>query len=386
MKSDKRFTLFRIAISVGIALLIGYVIVFISSIPSGDMEWIKKMKEAFDGANEAYKYFLTGALVKWRASGASFNQSGFIQWINEAVPIIITGLAVAIVFTAKQFNIGAEGQMFLGAAIATAVAIYFPGIPFVSTVIVILTAMFVGAGFAAIPGYMKARLKASELVTSLMLNYVAFFMGLFIIKTFLRDTQAGSLVSLSFQQQTMLPLLNERYQWHIGIFFALGLTVLVWFIMKKTTWGYKVKMIGDNIKFAEYSGINSSKMIFQVQVVSGAVAGTAGIIELLGYHGRFLWLYSPGYGWDGIIIATLARNNPLFVPLAALFLSYIRVGAKIMGRYTSIAPEIVAILQAVIILLVTAEAFLAKWKQKSINKAATRSEKMTTPVEVGEIR
>jgi len=386
MKSDKRFTLFRIAISVGIALLIGYIIVFISSIPSGDMEWIKKMKEAFDGANEAYKYFLTGALVKWRASGASFNQSGFIQWINEAVPIIITGLAVAIVFTAKQFNIGAEGQMFLGAAIATAVAIYFPGIPFVSTVIVILTAMFVGAGFAAIPGYMKARLKASELVTSLMLNYVAFFMGLFIIKTFLRDTQAGSLVSLSFQQQTMLPLLNERYQWHIGIFFALGLTVLVWFIMKKTTWGYKVKMIGDNIKFAEYSGINSSKMIFQVQVVSGAVAGTAGIIELLGYHGRFLWLYSPGYGWDGIIIATLARNNPLFVPLAALFLSYIRVGAKIMGRYTSIAPEIVAILQAVIILLVTAEAFLAKWKQKSINKAATRSEKMTTPVEVGEIR
>jgi len=386
MKSDKRFTLFRIAISVGIALLIGYVIVFISSIPSGDMEWIKKMKEAFDGANEAYKYFLTGALVKWRASGASFNQSGFIQWINEAVPIIITGLAVAIVFTAKQFNIGAEGQMFLGAAIATAVAIYFPGIPFVSTVIVILTAMFVGAGFAAIPGYMKARLKASELVTSLMLNYVAFFMGLFIIKTFLRDTQAGSLVSLAFQKQTMLPLLNERYQWHIGIFFALGLTVLVWFIMKKTTWGYKVKMIGDNIKFAEYSGINSSKMIFQVQVVSGAVAGTAGIIELLGYHGRFLWLYSPGYGWDGIIIATLARNNPLFVPLAALFLSYIRVGAKIMGRYTSIAPEIVAILQAVIILLVTAEAFLAKWKQKSINKAATRSEKMTTPVEVGEIR
>ena len=118
----------------------------------------------------------------------------------------------------------------------------------------------------------------------------------------------------------------------------------------------------------------------------GAVAGSAGIIELLGYHGRFLWLYSPGYGWDGIIIATLARNNPLFVPLAALFLSYIRVGAKIMGRYTNIAPEIVAILQAVIILLVTAEAFLAKWKQRSINKEATQNEASETPVQVGEAR
>jgi simple sugar transport system permease protein len=291
-----------------------------------------------------------------------------------------------MVFTAKQFNIGAEGQMFLGAAVATAVAIYFPGIPFISTLLVILTAMAVGAGFASIPGFMKAKLKASEMVTSLMLNYVAFFMGLFIIKTFLRDTEAGSLVSLEFQQQTMLPLLNERYRWHIGIFIALGMTVLVWFIMKKTTWGYKVKLIGDNIKFAEYSGINSSKMVFQVQVAAGAVAGSAGIIELLGYHGRFLWLYSPGYGWDGIIIATLARNNPLFVPLAALFLSYIRVGAKIMGRYTNIAPEIVAILQAVIILLVTAEAFLAKWKQRSINKEATQSETNDTPVQVGEVR
>lgn len=386
MKADKRFTLYRIGISIGIALLIGYIIVFISSVPSTNIAFLKKMKEAFDSANEAYKYFLTGALIRWRFTGAAFNQSGFIQWINESVPIIITGLAVSMVFTAKQFNIGAEGQMFLGAAVATAVAIYFPGVPFISTFFVLLVAVSVGAGFAAIPGFMKSKLKASELVTSLMLNYVAFFMGLFIIKTFLRDTSAGSLVSLEFQQQAMLPLLNERYRWHIGIFFALGMTALIWFIMKKTTWGYKVKLIGDNIKFAEYSGINSSKMIFQVQVAAGAVAGSAGIIELLGYHGRFLWLFSPGYGWDGIIIATLARNNPLFVPLAALFLSYIRVGAKIMGRYTNIAPEIVAILQAVIILLVTAEAFLAKWKQKSINKEATRNENTTTPVQVGEAK
>jgi len=386
MKANNRFTIYRIGIAIGIALLIGYIIVFISSIPSGDIAFWEKMKEAFNSANEAYRYFLTGTVVKWRSSGAAFNQSGFIQWMNESVPIIITGLAISMVFSAKQFNIGAEGQMFLGAAIATAVGIYFPGIPFISTVVVIVVAMLAGAGFATIPGFLKAKLKASELVTSLMLNYVAFFMGLFIIKTFLRDTEAGSLVSLPFQEGSMLPLLNERYKWHIGIFIAIGITIFVWFLMKKTTWGYKVRMIGDNQDFAEYSGINSSKMIFQVQVASGAVAGSAGIIELLGYHGRFLWLYSPGYGWDGIIIATLARNNPIFVPVAAFFLSYIRVGAKIMGRYTDIAPEIVSILQAVIILLVTAEAFLSKWKQRSINKEATKSNKDLSLERVGEAK
>jgi simple sugar transport system permease protein len=384
MKSKDRFTVYRIGISVGIALLIGYIIIYISSIPSGDMTFWKKMKEAFDAANNAYKYFLTGAIIKWRSSGAAFNQGGAIQWINESAPIIITGLAISMVFTAKQFNIGAEGQMFIGAAIATAVAIYFPGIPVISTVVVILVAMLAGAGFAVIPGVMKAKLNASELVTSLMLNYVAVFMGLFLIKTFLRDTTAGSLVSLPFNEAAMFPLLNERYKLHIGIFFALAMTAVVWFIMKKTTWGYKVKLIGDNKNFAEYSGINSSKMILQVQVAAGAVAGSAGIIELLGYHGRFLWLYSPGYGWDGIIIATLARNNPLFVPVAALFLSYIRVGAKIMGRYTDIAPEIVSILQAVIILLVTAEAFLSKWKQRSINKEATKSNNKPQMEKAGE--
>ena len=155
-----------------------------------------------------------------------------------------------------------------------------------------------------------------------MLNYVAVFMGLFLIKTFLRDTSAGSLVSLPFKEPTMLPLLNERYKLHIGIFIALIMTGIVWFIMKKTTWGYKVKMIGDNQNFAEYSGINSKKMILQVQVAAGAVAGTAGIIELLGYHGRFLWLYTPGYGWDGIIIATLARNNPAFCSRCRSFPSH----------------------------------------------------------------
>lgn len=374
MKPFRRFQLYRTAIAIAIALGIGYLIIFFSSMPSGDIEFSAKIQQAFQETNEAFKLFILGPLVKWRRGVPGFNIRGFIQWINESVPIIITGLAVSLVFSAKQFNIGAEGQLFIGAVGASFAAIYFPAIPIIQPIIVILTAMLFGAGWATIPAVMKSKLKASELVTSLMMNYVAFFMGLFLIKTFLRDTTAGSLVSLPFKDTASLPFLNERYKWHIGIIIAIGLAILVWFILKRTTWGYKVRLLGDNKKFAHYSGIKTSKMIFQVQVVSGAVAGAAGIIELMGLHGRFLWLFSPGYGWDGIIIATLARNNPLMVPFAALFLSYIRVGAKIMGRTTNIAPEIVSILQATIILLVTAEAFLSRWRQKAIEKEARSSE------------
>ncbi|HPE69530.1 MAG TPA: ABC transporter permease [Thermotogota bacterium] len=374
MKKGQLFELYRTGIAIGIALLLGYLIVFFTSFPEGALSLGEKIAQAFSATNEAFKYFLLGPVIKWRGDAALFNDRGFIQWINETVPIMITGLAVAIVFSAKIFNIGAEGQLFIGAVGATFAAVHFPAIPVLHPILVIAVAMLCGAGWAVIPGVIKSRLKASELVTSLMMNYVAFFFGLFLIKTFIRDQTAGSLVSEKFQDTALLPLLNERYKWHIGILIAIGLTIFVWFLMKRTTWGYRVRLVGDNIHFAHFSGIKTPSVVFQAQVVSGAIAGMAGIIELMGYHGRFLWLVSPGYGWDGIIIATLARNNPLYVPIAALFLSYIRVGAKTMGRYTDIAPEIVAILQAAIILLVTAEAFLAKWKQRAIEKEATRGE------------
>ncbi|HOO75695.1 MAG: ABC transporter permease [Thermotogae bacterium] len=370
MKNAKKFEIYRTVFAVFIALLLGYIIIFMTNFSKENTDFLIGLKNAFDKTNTAFRYFLTSPLIIERKGIPEFNIRGFIQWINESVPIIITGIAVSVVFTAKQFNIGAEGQLFIGAVAASFTAVYFPGIPVIHSVMVILTAALSGAVWASVPAVMKSKLNASELVTSLMMNYVAVFTGLFIIKTFLRDPSAGQLVSLPYAETAGLWFLNSRFKWHIGIIIAIFMAILFWFIMKKTTWGYSVRVVGNNEKFAGYSGINTSKTIFNVQVVSGAIAGTAGIIELMGYHGRFLWLNGPGYGWDGIIIATLAGNNPIFVPFAGLFLSYIRVGAKTMGRYTDTPPEIVSILQAVIILLVTAEAFLAKIKEKSVIKEA----------------
>lgn len=370
MTVSNLFQLYRTAIAIGIALLLGYIIILFTRYPSDPASFGDGLRVAFNEANDAFRFFILGPVVRWRRGVAGFNEAGFIQWLNETTPLIITGLAISLVFSAKQFNIGAEGQLFIGAVAATFAAVHFPQIAVLHPIMVILVAMIAGASWAVVPGIMKAKLNASELVTSLMMNYVALFMGLFMIKTFIRDTTAGSLVSLPFAATSRLFLINERYRLHIGIVISVIAAFVVWWILKRTTWGYKVRLVGDNEHFAEYSGIRTRRVIFQVQVVSGAVAGMAGTLELIGFHGRFLWLFSPGYGWDGIIIATLARNNPLFVLLAAFFLSYIRVGAKIMGRNTDIPPEIVAILQAAIILLVTAEAFLSRWKQRTIEKNA----------------
>jgi simple sugar transport system permease protein len=376
------YQLYRTGIAIGIALLLGYIIILLSKYPSDAASFASGLKTAFDNANEAFKWFLLGPVITWRRGAMFFNERGAIQWLNESVPIIITGLAVSIVFSAKQFNIGAEGQLFIGAAVATFVAVYFPPIPFLHPIMVVVTAMATGALWAVIPAIMKAKLKASELVSSLMLNYVGLYIGLFLIKTFIRDTKAGSLVSLPFAPTAQLPFLNERYRLHIGILIAIAAAIIIWWILRRTTWGYQVRLIGDNIHFAQYSGIATQSIVFQVQVASGAVAGMAGTLEMIGYYDRFLWLFSPGYGWDGIIIATLARNNPLLVVVAALFFSYIRVGAKIMGRNTDIAPEIVSILQAAIILLVTAEAFLSTFRQRSIEKRARKLETVLSNEEV----
>ncbi len=342
-----------------IALLAGYILIFLTGLDWKGGGFFQSVRTSFQQTGEAYEIFLSSPLFKLNRAIPEFNFKGFVQWINQSVPIILTGLAVSLVFSAGIFNLGAEGQMFAGAVGGTFTAILFPAIPVIHAFMVILTGIICGMAVAAIPASIKYKLRGSEIVSSLMMNYIALYIGLLLIRTFLRDEISGALMSRKFRETARLFLLNERYKWHIGIFIAIGVTMLIWFIMNKTTWGYKLRVTGANKTFANYSGIPSTRMVFQTQLLSGSIAGMAGIIVLAGYHGRFLWVNSPGYGWDGVIVALVAGQKPLLVLPAALFISYIRVGATTMGRYTEVSPEIIAILQAIIILLITAKAFLA---------------------------
>jgi len=142
--------------------------------------------------------------------------------------------------------------------------------------------------------------------------------------------------------------------------------------MKKTRWGYRIRLTGANAKFAQYSGIDTNAVIVYSQVIGGFIAGLGGSIEILGMYTRFSWQTLPGYGWDGVIVAILARNNPIFVPVAAFFLAYLRIGADIMSRYSDVPNEFVTLIQGTIIILIAASSFLAKYRHRMVFKEATR--------------
>ncbi|AEH51291.1 ABC transporter permease [Pseudothermotoga thermarum] len=338
----------RFAITILIALLVGYIFLSFTT----------------DNPNEAFRFFISGPLS---------TQRRFFEFLNNATPLIATGLANALVFQAKIFNIGAEGQFFFGAFGAMLCALTFPRISYIHLLLTLLTGAAFGAIWATVPAMFKAKWKASELVSSLMMNYISYYLVLFLVNNYFRDKAAGALVSYRFPETAWLATLTW-YRLNSGLFINLALAFLIGFIVYRSKFGYQIRIVGANKKFAFFSGIETSSVVFWVQILSGAIAGFGGAIEISAMYRRFVWQSLPGYGFDGIIVAILARNNPLLVPLSALFIAYLRTGANVMARTTGIAPEIVIVLQAIMIFLITAEALLEKFKTKVIEKEAMKGE------------
>ena len=345
MRKELLFEVVRTATAVLLALAMGFVVTYLVSKEPG----------------EAFRSFILGPLTSPRRFG---------NFIETAIPLTFTGLAVAIVFEASQFNIGAEGQLFFGAVAATVVGIAFKLPPVVHVLVALAAAAAAGALVGYIPGVLKARWGATELVSSLMLNYVFYRLGIYIINFHYRDSKAGAMVSWPIQKTAWLEQFLPPTRIHWGIVVAILAVIFSYYFLYRTRWGYALRMTGLNISFAEYSGINTASVIIYSQVISGAIAGLAGASEMLGIFRRFQWQALPGYGFDGIIIAILARNNPLLVPIAALFLAYLRTGADIMARMTDVTSEMVTVIQSIMILLVTAQAFLAGYKHRMVVREA----------------
>ena len=348
MKREYLFETIRSLVAVLLALLLGFIVTYLVSKQPGD----------------AFQSFLLGPFSSPRRFG---------NLIETAIPLTFTGLAVSIAFQAAQFNIGAEGQFFFGAIAATIVGVAVPLPGWLHPIAALVAGGIAGAMVGWIPGFLKSRWGASELVSSLMLNYVFFRVGMYLINYHFRDTNAGAMVSLPLLQTSWLHQFLPPTRIHYGIFVALLAVIFTYLFLYRSRWGYALRMTGLNLPFAHYAGINTTSVITYAQVISGVVAGVGGAVEMLGIYRRFQWLGLPGYGFDGIIVAILARNNPLGIPLAALFLAYLRTGADIMGRTTDVSAEMITVIQAVMILLVTAQAFLAGWKHRIVVKEAKQN-------------
>lgn len=320
---------------------------------------------------------LIGALVIWIAGGNpwaayahiarfSFGSVGVLSdTLVKATPLILVGLACSLAFRMKLWNIGAEGQFFLG-AFGASLVVLLPVLPedapqwlFILTMI--LSGMLFGALWGFIPGFLKARYNVNEIISTLMMNYIAIEWNNYFI--YAVWSEGGFQMSRMFQRNAWLPRLSdlsERMPFfrglttHMGLVFALVAAVVIWWILARSQWGYEIRLIGDNPRAAEYAGVSIKKNIILVMMLSGALAGLAGMSEITGVVHRLQGAISPGYGFTGIIIAWLAKLNPIAVILASILF-----GALILAGREVQPAGIPTLIQGVIMVsLIASDYFL----------------------------
>ncbi len=346
---DRHIASLRTILALGLGILLSIIIILLVS----------------DTPAESIKYLLIGPVL---------TPNNFFSMLSMWVPIVITGLAVCIMFSANQFNLFAEGAFFFGGVAATMASLMFTLPNGIHTVVCILFAAVVCGLIGAIPAIMKYKLGASEMVSSMLLNYAVLQIGMFIISYFFRDETAGSIVSKEIPESAALARLIPRTEIHMGIFVAIALVIITYYLMYETRWGYQIRLTGENNAFAKYAGVSIGFVAIFSQMLGGALAGTAGAMEVLGRYSRFSWNGLTGHGWDGVTLCIIAHKNPKYIPLAALFLSYLRKGADLMSIKTDMQADFVSIIQAVILVFLLAENLLSSYKQKKTNELSRELE------------
>lgn len=340
---DARFEIGRTLMAIVIAM--GIVLVIVALVSDQPLEAIKSL-----------------------LMGPFSSKKRFANVIELMIPLTFTGLAVTVIFKTNRFNLAGEGAFYLGAVIAATVGIFSPFGPIVTILLIFVLTLISGAIVGFIPTVLNKKFHANELVTSLMLNYIIAFFVRYILTQVIRDTTSPVVQSVRMQNGVKLPVFIPGTRIHIGIFIMIFFVIVAWLVIYKTKWGYALRATGANEKFAKYSGMKVTTVIVLAQVIGIAIASFGGGIEMLGMHSTFKWIDTPGYGFDGVLISILARGNPALVPLAAFFLSFVRIGAEILNRTSDIPAEIVSVVQATIILLIAAQAFLAKYKHRMVVK------------------
>ena len=281
-----------------------------------------------------------------------------------ATPLIFTGLAVAVALRGGLLNIGAEGQLYVAAFATAWVGITFAGLPSVLLVpLCCLAGIVAGAGWAAIPGVLKARFGSHEVINTIMLNFIAVALVGYLTQYHYRipgdpimETAPISGAAHIPRLGMFVPGLPARIPLNVAFLFALIACWLVYVLLWRTRWGYEIRATGQNPAAAEYGGVSIRKEIVLTMAISGALAGMVGINEVLGYRYRYYDGFSDNYGFTGIAVALLGRNHPVGVIAAAFLFAVLQRGGVPVDAFTQrVSKDIVLILQALVILFVAAE-------------------------------
>ena len=278
---------------------------------------------------------------------------GFANTLTKMTPLLLVSLGVLFALRAGQFNLGGEGQIYMGGLGSLLIGLSLPTLPMlIHLPLALLGGFAFGAAWGAIAGYLKVARGLNEVLTTLLLNYIAQNLISYLVSAPLKEPNAPSPFSPLVAASAYLPTILPKTQAHAGIFLGLALAIIFTLLLSTTSIGYQIDAVGQNPIAARYAGISVNKTILTVMAVSGGLAGLAGSSEVLGLKHRLFENFSPGYGFDAIAIALLSRGNPIAVILTSFFFAVLRSGANIMQRSARVPVTIIYAIQGLTVLFV----------------------------------
>jgi len=295
-------------------------------------------------------------VIRGIADGLTTDVAGTIRW---STPLILAGLATCITFRAEVWNLGVDGQIYLGAAAATAAALHPPALPQLAVLLwVFLCAMVAGSLFALIPALLKVLIGTNEVVSTLLLNFLALYLVEYLVTGPMRDTAAGTNLNASpvIERVAWLPRLAalQPSEANIGFYLALVAAGLLAVVFYRTALGLEIKIVGANRTLAHYAGIRPNAVTVRVMIASGALAGMIGAIEVTAIQHRLLAGFNPGLGFSGIVVSLLANNHPVGVVFSGLFFGALKNGGINMERVTDVPSAVTDIVMAIVIITISA--------------------------------
>lgn len=287
--------------------------------------------------------------------GAFFDYYGLAGTLVKTSPILLAGLAVIIPLRAGLLNIGAEGQIYMGGLFSAMAALLLPEMPgFVHIPVCVLAGALGGGLWGLIPGYLKAYHGMNEVIITILLNFIAINIVSYVAGGPLMQEGAPYPYSEEIGEHLWLPWIMSGTDAHAGVLVGGLLAIALFLVLRYTTVGFALDTVGHNAQAARYAGIPVRGSIVMTMFVAGAIGGLAGSFEILGLKYRLYHLFSPGYGFDGIVVAFLALQNPLLAPIAAFFLSGLKSGALVMQRAVGLESTVVEAIQGLVIIFVAA--------------------------------
>ena len=314
-----------------------------------------------------------GASYAAMFGGALGSKFALAETLTRTTPLIFTGLAVAVAFRARLWNIGAEGQLYAGALAAVVLGTgLIEAPPFILVPLLFLAGAAAGAALMAVPTGLKLKFSVDEVVTSLLLNFIVLLFVSMMLEGPMKDPMGlGWPQSEAIVDEGTLPLLIARTRVHAGLVLAFVMAVIVHVVMARTVWGFEIRAVGSNPSAARFAGMSTAGVMLRVGLLSGALAGMAGVSEVAGLKGYLTQDLSPGFGYSGIVVAMLAGLHPLGVVISAFFVAAVFVGADSMSRAVGVPSYIANLTVAVALIAVLIGGVLTRYRIR-VQKPGTR--------------